>query len=135
MEVDDYPCTDFVDATECVVPRWNGLRIVKDFGMLKKNKQLVWWIALFVLQISYAYIFQSMTNHSIRTDVELMQQEMIEHGVAFSSVAPMVSTLRFVGTQLTSLVTTQFQFLAFSNMLVFILLYRLATKEKKEEQV
>jgi len=103
--------------------------------MWKKNKQLVWWIALFVLQISYAYIFQAMTNYSIRTDIELMREQLMENGVAVSSLSPMISTLRYVGTQLTSLVTTQFQFLAFSNMLVFILLYRLATKEKKEEQV
>jgi len=102
--------------------------------MLKKNKQMLWFV-LFVLQMSYAYFFQAMTNHSIRTDVELMRQEMIENGVAVSSLSPMVSTIRYVGTQLTSLVTTQFQFLAFSNMLTSFVLYRLATKEKKEEQV
>ena len=134
MEVDDYPCADFVGATECIVPRWFNLRIVKDAGMLKKNKQMLWFV-LFVLQMSYAYFFQAMTNHSIRTDVELMRQEMIENGVAVSSLSPMVSTIRYVGTQLTSLVTTQFQFLAFSNMLTSFVLYRLATKEKKEEQV
>ncbi len=103
--------------------------------MLKKNKALVWFIALFGFQLVCTYIVQALTNHSIRQNVELMRKQLIENGVAVSSLSPTIWTIRSVGTQVSSMFSDQIQLFAFSNTLMFFVLYRLATKERKEEQV
>ena len=91
-------------------------------------------IVFFAYQLGVAILYRTMTNYFIRQDVALMREQLIENGVAVTSLSPMISTISSVGTQLSSMVSTQFLVLAWPNTLMFFLLFRIYTKEKKEEQ-
>jgi hypothetical protein len=100
--------------------------------MMKKNKQKVWWIVFFVFQLGYPFIFQALTYYFIRQDVALLREQLMENGVAVSSLSPMIWTIRSVGSQVSSMATSQIQILALMNTLMFFFLYRLCTKEKPD---